>query len=197
MGAILEINGIETNYVKDIANLENLLVYADNLGHIKDEIIIETKIDGETYSEEYPHQSKDVNLKRVQKVEIKTQAKKDFAENFIKKIPVFIEQLNDGFNKASELLKDKKMEHEGYHILSLSLGVLRSFKNHIDNVRVVLGRKDNVKKNEENDIMYKFGSIADEIIAAQEINDKEKIANLLERDLKSILEEWKIILCEN
>ena len=40
MGAILEINGIETNYMKDVSNLENLLIYADNLDHIKDETIL-------------------------------------------------------------------------------------------------------------------------------------------------------------
>ena len=65
MGAILEINGIETDYVTEISDLENLFIFADKINRLNHEIIVETKLDGHVFSEEYPHQSRDIKLNKI------------------------------------------------------------------------------------------------------------------------------------
>jgi hypothetical protein len=196
MGATLEINGNEIPYLKEISDLENLLVFADRLDGKNDEIIVETRLDGHIFSEEYPRQSKDVKLENFKKVEIQTQRKEDFAKDFMKKAPVFIDQINSGITRSCELLREKENQSEGYKILALSLGAFRSFKNHIENVTSVIGIENNKRTDMEKCIFEKLERVTDKILKAQENNSEGEISNILETDLLETMNDWKRVLSD-
>lgn len=189
MNAKLEVNGIEESYPEGISNLEKLLIFVMEEDITEDGLIVEVKVDGELYSESYEHQAREVDLSAAQKVEIATETKKAFAQVFLKEAPDYIAQLEKGFSSAAGLLRAPEEEGDGYDMLAGSLETLRAFKSHLDNVRPVLGKGDGAGESEH--FWQRFGSLADEIMEAQEGSDTIAIADLLEDKMLPLLEEWR------
>jgi len=70
MKAILKINEVEKSYPQEISDLESLISFVMTGLKPKEEFIFEVKIDGERFSEVYEHQAKEMNLGKIEIVEI-------------------------------------------------------------------------------------------------------------------------------
>jgi hypothetical protein len=187
--ARLEINNIEKSYPQDIPDLEKLLLFVMENEISQEEIIIDVKIDGETYSEEYAHQSINVNLHTLNKLEIVTQSKESFAFDFLQQIPGFIAQFKQGFSSAARLLKDYQNEENAYDLLARSLDALGAFKSHLENVFGIL-EKDYASAGFPG-FWDRFVMLTNKILEAQEAMDHIIIAELLESQMLPLLDEWQ------
>lgn len=188
MKTVLEINGIEKSYPEGISDLENLLLFIIEKEKSEEELIVEVKVNGENYSEDYEHQAREVDLNAVQKIEVTTQTQEAFAQDFLKLAPGYVAQLEKGFGASVGLLRDPLKEEEGYDMLAKSLDALLAFKTHMDNVMVVLEKDDRAA--EFKDLWERFGNAADRFVKAQEEEDIVLIADLIESEILSLLQEW-------
>ena len=185
----LEVNGVERSYLEEISELENLLVFIVKKEKLEEEIIVEVKVDGEIFSENYQHQAREVQLSEVKKVEIITQTKEAFARSFLEQVPNYINNLENGFRSTARLLRDPQQEKNGFDMLTWCLATLQAFKAHIDNVNQVLEKDDRAAGFQ--DFWERFDRVADKILAAQEGKDPLAIAEQLEEQMLPLLEQWR------
>jgi len=187
MKATLTLNGIEKSYPEEISDLENLLLFV--MEKEKEDIVVEVKVDEETFSEAYHHQAKEISLADVRTIEIVMHSKEEFARNFMKQASEYIEHLKNGFKSAIRLLRSTEQEEDGYDMLARSLDMLRAFKSHSDNAKEVLERSDETAG--LTSFWERFNIMADKINEAQKDMDHILIADLLEEEMLPFLEEWK------
>jgi len=188
MSAMLSIDGIENKFPENISNLENLLSYVIQNKKAEGDIIVEVKVDGQLFTEEYKHQAKKMDVNLMNKIDIATQTSSSFACDFLKEIVVYIDHLKKGILSSIELLRDNK-EEEGYDMLFMSMDFLIVFKAHLNNIWLLT---DNADKQNVFDVFFKrFGVIAEKIIVFQEMMDSLSVANLLEEEILTLVMELK------
>jgi len=187
MRAMLNINGIERKYPVDVSDLERLLMFIMG-GTRDDDIITEVKIDGQIYSEDYKHQAREKNLSGIKVVEIETETNEEFAEDFIRSVPLIFDQVENGFSDAAVFLRDPLSLSDGYDLLHKCFEVLQNLKNQIEASMLVL-KNENLGK--PSTFWGEFNDLSDEIISAQEKNDPILIANILDGRIPGFLDHWK------
>jgi len=189
MNTKLEINGVERQFNPEAPNLEGVLVSIMKENALNNEdIISEVLVNGELFSEEYPHQAREINLEEVNKIEIKTTAKEQFAQDFLNDISIYIENLIHGFKTSANLLRDPEEEINGFDILARSLEMLYALKAHLTNAWLTLGKQHLEKAT--NIFWDKFNPVADRIVKAQEIGSLKDVADLVEEQICPFLTEW-------
>jgi hypothetical protein len=189
METLLEVNGNARPYRDGISDLEGLLLFVMENEKPDHEVITDVRVDGASFSEDYAHQARGVDLKEVVKVEVSTQGVDAFARSFLDQLPAYVEALESGFGNSVELLRVPGHEEEGHDMLARSLDTMKAIKFHLENVGNVLGQVDRVK--ESADLWAGFESLADRIMKAQEGTDPAAIADLLEHELLPLLKGWK------
>jgi len=189
MKAILKINEVEKSYPQEISDLESLISFVMTGLKPKEEFIFEVKIDGERFSEVYEHQAKEMNLGKIEIVEIGAQTKEAMARSFLKLAPVLMDDLETAFGSTISLLRIPQKEENGHDMLAMSLETLHALKSHLEDVWNVLGRPD--KLVESSLLWEKFDNLADMIVINQERKNAMNIASLLEERVPAFLGEWK------
>jgi len=195
MTARLEMNGIERPYAEGVNNLEHLLtaIVEDNNGK-NGGAIYEIKVDGNYFSEEYTHQARDIDLEQVERVEITTRGKEEFAQDFLEDLSVYFDNLIHGFETAAKKLRAPGTEMDGFDLLTRSLEMLYALRSHLVNVWKTLMREDAQLKTMA--LWNRFGALADKIIEAQEYGYIKELANLIENEMCPFLEKWKVTLSQ-
>ena len=189
MKAKLEVNGVDKSYPREICDLESLILFVMTGLKPKEEFIFEVKINGERFSEAYEHQAKEIDLGKIENVEIGTQTKEEMAGSFLKLAPVLMDELENAFANTAGLLRDPRQEEAGYDMLARSLETLHALKSHLESVWNVLGNRE--KLAESGLLWGKFDGLADTILTSQEGKTAITIASLLEDQMPQFLKEWK------
>ncbi len=173
----------------EIVNLEGLLehVFQNSLPNGRE--IIEVKLDGNTFSEEFPHESALLTSEDFKIVDIITQDSGDFAELSLQQFPYFISIIKKGFRTACDYLRDGYLEKEGNKLVANSaesLGALISHFLHL--IYNTKNGKSNDLKAAYNSLTGELAGLMDEIITAQKENDPILLADLLEFEIIPILD---------
>ncbi len=176
MTADLVVNGREQNYPGDLSNLEELVSYA----HKREpgvNIIVKVEVDGETFSETYPHQAQALKLEAIETVAVTSISGEEFTRDFIRQAPELVAHIRTGFATASEFFKTPGSEFDGHEIMAKSLEALRALKLHCDMVE----RNSFSDLNRDlNDGWEAFHPVAEALMDAQHGGEISDIAELLD-----------------
>ena len=188
MKAVLDVDGQKVNYPEDVFTLEELLIHLMELDLMQGRFVFEVKVDGNSFSEAYEHESREIELNNLSSIEISTRGGEEFAETGLEKAPVFISHLISGFKTSIRLLKDPLQEEEGYDMLSRSIQAFQSLKGFVETAKAALDRSP---ERAENRLWNDFNQIADHVLEAQEEMDVVQLTRLLEKEMIPFLERWK------
>jgi len=188
----LEINGTGTYYPEEIQNLEKLILYIMEHQISSGELIVEVKVNGELYSEPIEHQARQLDLSKVRKVEITTQAMETFAQEFLKEAPAYLDHIGRGLRASVNLLRDPGKKEKGYDMLVRSIETLQGIKSHLENVDQVL--RVHPGRASYGDFWERFCDVTDNIMASLEPMNSIALADHIEWRMLPLLEEWKGIL---
>ncbi len=189
MKPLCEINGTVKNYPEGLSNLEEVLLLMMEKEVPDSELILEVKVDGKTFSEAYENQAQEVDLGAIEKIEITTQAEKDFARDSIGEASAYLDHLERGFRSSVQLLRSPDQREQGYDMLARSIEVLQAFKSHMDQVNDLLKPKS--RETGEGALWERFDQLANRIIALQEGEEVQGVADLIEEELLPFLRTWK------
>jgi hypothetical protein len=188
----LIVNGNEGAVPEGTRNLEDLLLSTMKNGVPRGEIVLEVQVDGKTYSERYPNEARELSLDGVRKVEILSRNREDFGGDFLGQSPAYVSEILKGFKASAVLLREPTEEARGHEMLFMGLDSLQKFKAHFDQVRYALRRVDGIEGFES--FWGGFASLSERIVAAQENRDPSDLADLIDRHLLPLLEEWRMKL---
>jgi hypothetical protein len=189
MRPLCEINGVEKNHPEDLINLEEMLRCMMEKEELKGNLITEVKVNGKTYSEAYENQAKEVDLRTIEKVEITTQSREDFALDSIREASNYLDYLERGFGISARLLRSSDLREKGYDMLARSIEAFQAFKSYMDQVNDLL--KSESGESGEGVLWERFDQLADRIITSQEGEEIQEVADLLENELLPFLGTWK------
>ena len=89
MKAVLDVDGQRVDYPENVFTLEELLVHLMESDLMKGRFVVEVKVNGETFSEAYEHESREIELGNLSSIQIHTQGGEEFAETGLGKNPCF------------------------------------------------------------------------------------------------------------
>jgi hypothetical protein len=189
MKPLCEINGVEKKYPDGLINLEEMLLCMMGREVPQKELVLEVKVDGKTYSEAYENQARELALRAIEKVEITTQPRDDFARDSTREVSAYLDHLAKGFGLSARLIRSPEQREKGYDILVSSIEVLQAFKSHMDQVNDLL--KPEGEDPEATILWGRFDRLADSLIRSLEGEEIERIAGLIEEELLPFLGTWK------
>ena len=189
MNAILEVNGNQEVYSGEVSDLEKMLLFVMNKDVLNKDLIVEVKVDGEVFSEEFEHQARVIGLDKVKKIEIFTQTAQAFAQDSINQIHFVLDPLKRGFLTAAKSLGDPDTEKDGYELFVMSIETLRSLKCHFDNSRNIL--MDNSRSSEFRELWNKLDNIVDNFINDREMITPNSIADCIKNQMVPLLDKWE------
>ena len=189
MKPLCEINGVEKNYPEGLINLEEMLHCMMGREVPEKDLVLEVKVDGKTYSEAYENQAREVDLRAVERVEITTQTRDDFARDSIRETSAYLDHLMKGFGLSARLLRIPEQREKGYDMLARSIETLQAFKSHMDQVNDLL--RPEGEEPEERIFWERFDQLADRLIRSLEGEEIEGVAALIEEELLPFLGTWK------
>ena len=188
MTARLTLNEHEAIYPEHIVDLESLLERV-NRRSLGSEIIVDVKIDGQIFSEEYTRQARDVRLADIDRVDVLSCSAETFSRDFLDQSSQYIDHLKSGFRLTIELLRLPDEAKSGYDMLARSLGALSALKAHLENIREVIEKLD--IGGEVIELWQHFEGMAGLLHQAQKDMDPESIADLIDGQVLPFLDEWK------
>ena len=192
MSVTLIINGENSDYPEGTENLEQLL---EAVKEKDSRIVVEIKVNGKTFSELYPHQSRDMMLKDLKTVEVFSQSPAEFTGDFLKQLPAIVLSIKHGFEKAIELIPDKEKFNQGYDFFVKSVETLIALRAHLHSSRDFL-------ENHASDIdkaWSDFEGVVTKLTDAQKVNDTDAVVSgvregmipFLDRMNKNLSEKFK------
>ena len=184
MATELVVNGREQHFPGNISSLEELLNYAQRR-EAGMNIIVEVEVDGETFSEAYPHEAQALDLKDIERVSVISVSGDQFARDFILQAPEFVSHIKTGFSSAATLLKTPGNEPDGHDIMGRSLDVLRAFRSHCDLVERTTSSGMTVEFKE---LWNRLAPVAEALVDAQAASDPVEIAGLLDTTMVPFLD---------
>lgn len=152
--------------------------------------VVEVKLDGNTFSEEFPHEAMLVEMDEFKVVDILTESKGDLAEMALEQLPYFISTIKKGFRTAANVLRDTYSENEGHRLVAVSAESLGALINHMHVIIVNLknGKRDELTSVYSN-LTESLADLLGEIITIQQERDPVLLADLLEFEIIPILEK--------
>jgi len=180
----------------ETSNLEELLVKLAQEGIPEDHLIGSVVVDGEPFSESYPGQSKEIDLKTVREIDVTTVSSVQFASAAAKDSGVFIDRLIRGTNKTAELFRMADEAEANTHFVTL-IDAIREFVRFIDEMKNILQWNFHVSLYQGEPVQKEWDRLVgliDELTEVHEERDWILIADLLEYELAPSFTKWGEII---
>jgi hypothetical protein len=190
MSTELVLNGRAYDYPEGISNLEALLFYAQRK-EAGVNIVVEVEVDGETFSEVYPHEALAMDLTEIERVDVTSISGDQFARGFIEQAPEFVSHIRTGFASAAVLLRSSGNELEGHEIMARSLDALRAFRLHCELVERATASNMNLKFT---NFWKTLDPVAEALVNVQTSKGPDEIAGLLDTTLVPFLDSLRATL---
>ncbi|VBB42444.1 hypothetical protein TRIP_B200584 [uncultured Desulfatiglans sp.] len=188
MTARLEINGMERSYPERTANLEELLLYVIQNDQAPSPLMVEIKVNGKHYDEDFRHQARLLSLNDLDLVEVITHDRESLVEDFLSQLPGHIEGIRSGIEQASECLRRPGSRLKGYDLVARSFEVLHSLAQHLYQVKAALAGQEEFPGG-----LWPWEDLVvtlDKVLAVQEAGCAEAIADVLEEEMLPQLARW-------
>lgn len=174
----------------DHANLEEVLSALMEDVAFEDRIVTDVLVDGEPFSELYPHQAEDVDTGSFQSLEVRTVSVAEMAADVVVELPKVIDIMAVGSRKAAELLRQSEVA-EGLEMLQDIIAVSRDLLGTINVLRLKYSSGPISALDELGDSL---GDLLGEIGDAMEDEDWLLVADLIEYEFEPACEGWRAVI---
>lgn len=171
-------------------NLEELLLGVTQDDYLEDRVVTDVLVDGEAFSEIYPHQAEDIETRDIQSVQILSVPVQEMAVDITQELYKVVRIMNEGGKNVAELFRraDDAAALEMYQDL---LDVTRDFLT----ILGVLRSEFSIKANPEFDTLANdFNDLFGEMSEVMENEDWILLADLLEYEFNPATDKWKNII---
>lgn len=187
---MISIDGRESAYkISSYANLEELLAALTADPQLKDRAITDVLVNGEPFSEIYPHQAEDIECKTISKLEIRSEPMAKMVIAMSGEMHKVATLMANGARNVSRLLRENK-DTDALELLQDLLDVTRDFMGMLTRLRdEYLGGADEefVTKTEA------LSNLIAEMSEVMETEDWVVLSDLLEYEFAPLCEEWRAI----
>lgn len=185
------VDGIKTDFaIKDFANLEEILNKIKEEDSLKGRIVTEVLINGDTFSEIYPHQAEDIETNEITSVEIHSIPVKTMALNIIDEMSKVNTMIDTGSKQVASLFRQSDNE-QALELFQDLLDVIRNYMTMIESLGSACAMNED---QEYKDKAQKLSSLIGEMSEVLESEDWILLADLLEYELVPNLASWKTIV---
>jgi hypothetical protein len=182
------IDGQETSLdVSHFCNLEELLVKVMEGGTLDDRIVTDVRVNGENFTELYPHQAEDIDASELRRVEIDTVPVHEMAASMADELGKVVDLMSAGGRQVADLFRqaDDGAALEMYQDL---LDVTRDFLAMVWTLRDSFGLQEDSgfgRATEE------ISSLFSEMLEVLEREDWILLSDLMEYEFLPVVERWK------
>ncbi len=177
-------------------NLEELIVQISKDSLPANHLVGNVRVNGREFSEIYPHQARDMDLGKIQKIDIGTVSIDKLAEAGLKDADIFLGQIIESVNKTAELFRMYD-EAEAYTNYANLIETLRSFILFIDATKQAINWDFDTANHEGKPVQRyweEFIDVINNMKTTQEEEDLILLADMLEYELAPILSKWADII---
>lgn len=178
--------------VKNFENLEEIFVNVAENGHLADRIVTDVFVDGEPFSEIYPHQSEDLSTEEFEKVEISTRAVDEVAVDITRELYKVVTIMGQGSQRVAEMFR-RADDAEALDTYQDLIDVTRNFIMMIGTLRDNYSLKEH---KEYVDAASEFSELFTEMNDVLENEDWILLADLLEYEFFPAVERWKKVIAQ-
>ena len=187
---MIKIDGFDTDYkIADYENLEKILTDIMEDERLKGRVITDVLVNGETFSEIYPHQAEDMDVASITSIEIKSEPLDKMALEMSGEMHKVTTLMANGARNVGKLFREDKTT-DALELLQDVLDVTRDFMGTITKLRdQYLGGADEefVNKTEE------LSNLVTEMSEVMESEDWVLLSDLLEYEFAPLCEDWRVI----
>ncbi|NCC23597.1 MAG: hypothetical protein EOM25_00155 [Deltaproteobacteria bacterium] len=178
--------------VKSYANLEEVLQNTVEADYFKDRVVTDVLLNGEAFSEIYPHQAEDIEIEEVDRVEIVSVPSVEMAVDITRELYKVITLMENGGRHVADLFRqaDDAEALETYQDL---LDVMRDFLGMITLLRQQYAASGSLGIETAGKELTELFS---EMIEVQENEDWILLADLLEYEFLPAVGKWKKIIAD-
>lgn len=184
------IDGRETDYkIADFDNLEKILTRIMEDDQLAGRVITDVLVNGENFSEIYPHQAEDMDVAGITRIEIKSQPAEKMALEMSGEMHKVTTLMANGARNVGRLFREEKTT-DALELLQDLLDVTRDFMGTITKLRdQYLGGADEefVRKTEE------LSNLVTEMSEVMESEDWVLLSDLLEYEFAPLCDDWRKI----
>ncbi len=187
------IDGQESSLqLRQFANLEQVLTRVMEDGRMQDRIVTDVFVNGEAFSEIYPHQAEDVDISFVNKVEVVSVSVAEMGMSITRELYKVVSLMQKAAHRTAELFRmaDDSVALEMYADL---MDVCRDFLNMVGVLRAEFSLQalPAFEHSVEN-----LSALFSEMIEIQENEDWILLADLLEYEFLPLVEKTKGVVAQ-
>lgn len=190
---MISVDGLDTGLqIQGFENLEQLLIKVMEDKHLAGRIVTDVMVNGEPFSEIYPHQAEDVETAEIETVEIVSMPTTEMAVNITRELYKVVTLMDHGARRVAELFR-KADDSEALEVYQDLLDVTRDFMGMIGVLRGEFSLKQNANFNEAAE---ELSSLFSEMVEVIENEDWILLADLLEYEFIPAVERWKKVVAQ-
>jgi len=190
---MIAVDGRDTGLqIQGFENLEQLLIKVMEDKHLTGRIVTDVMVNGEPFSEIYPHQAEDVETAEIESVEIVSMPTAEMAVNITRELYKVVTLMDHGARRVAELFR-KADDSEALEVYQDLLDVTRDFMGMIGVLRGEFSLKQNANFNEAAE---ELSSLFSEMVEVIENEDWILLADLLEYEFIPAVERWKKVVAQ-
>jgi len=190
---MISVDGLDTGLqIQGFENLEQLLIKVMEDKHLTGRIVTDVMVNGEPFSEIYPHQAEDVETAEIETVEIVSMPTTEMAVNITRELYKVVTLMDHGARRVAELFR-KADDSEALEVYQDLLDVTRDFMGMIGVLRGEFSLKRNTNFNEAAE---ELSSLFSEMVEVIENEDWILLADLLEYEFIPAVERWKKVVAQ-
>lgn len=190
---MISVDGLDTGLqIQGFENLEQLLIKVMEDKHLAGRIVTDVMVNGEPFSEIYPHQAEDVETAEIETVEIVSMPTTEMAVNITRELYKVVTLMDHGARRVAELFR-KADDSEALEVYQDLLDVTRDFMGMIGVLRGEFSLKRNANFN---DAAEELSSLFSEMVEVIENEDWILLADLLEYEFIPAVERWKKVVAQ-
>ncbi|MDL2317199.1 hypothetical protein LJC59_09060 [Desulfovibrio sp. OttesenSCG-928-A18] len=185
------IDGRESAHsLANYANLEEVLVKIMEEDSMEQRIVTDVLVDGESFSELYPHQAEDIEAADIGSVEVRTVSVEQMAADVAEELPKVIDIMASGSRRSAALLRAFELQ-EGLEVLQDIISVSRDLLN---TIHVLRSNYSPATSTELDALGDTLGDLLGEVGDAMENEDWILVADLIEYEYLPACEGWRTII---
>ena len=176
----------------NFSNLDQVFIKVMEEGLLHDRVVTDVFVNDEPFSEIYPHQAEDIDLKDVQSVDIRTQSVGEVAVEITRELYKVVTLMGEGATRVAELFRqaDDAEALETYQDL---VDVTRDFIGMISTLRNEFALKDYREFLEASE---QLSNLFGEMTSVMGNEDWILLADLLEYEFLPAVNRWKKVVAQ-
>ena len=171
-------------------NLDQLFIKVMEDGALENRVVTDVFVNDKPFSEIYPHQSEDIDLRDVQSVDIRTLGVGEVAVEITRELYKVVSLMGEGASRVAELFRNAD-DAEALETYQDLLDVTRDFISMVSVLRGEFALKDHKEFLEASD---QLSGLFSEMTEVLENEDWILLADLLEYEFLPAVNRWKKVV---